>query len=126
MAGGLLDTSRHDDAHTARRLTDELIVFSMAGTQKLRNIEHTASVALHLDTAAGGADVVLAEGTATVVDDDAVAHLTDGFAGKYAPLLGPPGLPAWRAAFSQPILVTVTRVVAWTRTDGQLAHRSVP
>ncbi len=153
MGLGLLDPSRKDDAHTAQRLTDELVVwfgstrpdgrphqvpvwfwwkdpelvvFSGGSAQKLRNINHRASVALHLDTAMGGGDIVLAEGTAAVVDDHAVAHLANGFAGKYSPQLGLTELASWRATFSQPILVTVTRVVAWTRTDGKLAYRSVP
>ena len=153
MPRPLLDVSRQDDAHTDQRLSDELVVwlgstrpdgrphqvpvwfwwddpelvvYSMPGTQKLRNINHAPSVAVHLDTAMGGADIVLTEGTAASVDEDAVAHLVDGFAGKYTPLLGPVGLPDWRSTFSQPMLVTVTRIVAWTRVDGQLTYRSVP
>ena len=54
---------------------------------------------------------------------------TDGrphHVGKYGPLLGSSGFPAWRATLSQPILVTVTRLTAWTRRDGRLAYRSVP
>lgn len=149
----LLDPSRADDSHTARRLTEErivwfgsiradgrphlvpvwfswqdpeMVVFSMPGTQKLRNISDRPSVALHLDTANGGSDVVLAEGTAAIVEEDAVAHLVAGFASKYAPVLGPSTFPAWRATFAQPVLVTITRIVAWTRADGQLSYRSVP
>lgn len=150
---GLLDTSRPDDAHTAQRLTDEpvvwfgstrpdgrphhvpvwfwwhdpeMVIFSTDGAQKLHNIDHTPSVALHLDAAQGGRDIVLAEGTATVVEDEAVDHMVDGFATKYASVLGPAGFPAWRATFSQPVLITLSRVIAWTRTDGHLAYRSAP
>lgn len=98
----------------------------MGGAQKLRNIDHEPSVTLHLDTAQGGGDIVLAEGTAAVVDDQAIGDLVGGFTSKYAPALGPSGFSAWRATFSQPILVLLTRVITWTRTDGQLAYRSVP
>ena len=90
----------------------------MRGTQKLRNIKHTPSVAVHLDTAGNGGDVVLAEGTAAMTADGAVSHLTGGFARKYARVLGASGFPAWRATFTQPVLVTVSRVMAWTRTEG--------
>jgi PPOX class probable F420-dependent enzyme len=153
LGKALLDVSRRDDAHTGQRLSDELVIwfgstrpdgrphqvplwfwwrdpelviFSMPGTQKLRNISQAPSVALHLDTAAGGGDVVLAEGTATIVQEDAVAHLTGGFTAKYSPLLGAPGMSAWRATFAQPVLVAITRVVAWARSNGELAYRSVP
>lgn len=149
----LLNVARKDDAHTAQRLTDErivwfgstrpdgrphqvpvwfrwqdpeLVVFTGADAQKLHNVRHQPSVALHLDTAMAGGDIVLLDGTAAIVDDGAVSHLVPGFARKYAPLLGSAGLSAWRTTFSQPILITATRVVAWTRTGGQLAYRSVP
>jgi PPOX class probable F420-dependent enzyme len=141
-----------DDAHIAQRLTDErivwfgstrpdsrphqvpvwfwwqdpdLVAFSMAAAQKLCNINYEPAVALHLDSA-DGSDIVLAEGTARIVGGDDVARLVDGFAGKYSKLLGPGGMAAWRSTFTVPILVTVTRVVAWTRTSGGLAFRTVP
>jgi PPOX class probable F420-dependent enzyme len=153
MSPGLLDIDRDDDAHTTRRLTDEtiiwfgstrpdghphqvpvwfwwrdpeIVVFSTPSAQKLRNIRHEPAVVLHLDTAARGGDVVLLEGSARQTAEEAISHLSEGFAGKYAPLLGPSGVASWRATFAQPILITVTRVVAWTRTNGELAYRSVP
>lgn len=150
---GLLDISQADDARTVQRLADEpvvwfgstrpdgrphqvpvwfwcqdpdLVVFSISGAQKLRNIDHEPSVALHLDSAQGGRDIVLAEGTAAAVDDRAIDHLVGGFVTKYASAFGPTGFSGWRATFTQPILVLLTRVITWTRTDGELAYRSVP
>jgi PPOX class probable F420-dependent enzyme len=153
MSVELLDLHRSDDAHTSKRLAEEMViwfgssrpdgrphqvpvwfswadpeivVFSTPTAQKVHNIRRQASVALHLDTAGHGGDIVLVEGTATPAEKEAVAHLAAGFAEKYAPTLGPSGLSSWQATFSQPVLITATRIVAWTRTNGELAYRSVP
>jgi PPOX class probable F420-dependent enzyme len=153
MRVGLLDRRRSDDAHTSTRLTEEpviwfgssrpdgrphhvpvwfswvdpeIVVFSTPTAQKVRNIRRQSGVALHLDTAGHGGDIVLVEGTAAPANQEAVAHLAPGFADKYVPTLGPSALLAWQATFSQPILIIVTRIVAWTRTDGELTYRSVP
>jgi hypothetical protein len=48
------------------------------------------------------------------------------FGEKYAGMLGGGGLGQWRETFSVPILVTVSKIVAWRRQDGQLRYRSVP
>jgi hypothetical protein len=56
-----------------------------------------------------------------------VAQLAPLFAGRYAAMLGTEsGLDQWRSTFSLPVLVTVARIVAWARQDGQLRYRSVP
>ena len=58
----------------------------------------------------------------------AAERLEHLFAGKYAAMLGggEAGLKQWRNTFSLPVLVTVSRVVAWTRSAEQLRYRSVP
>jgi PPOX class probable F420-dependent enzyme len=157
----LLDPNRADDAHTAARLSGEpviwlgtagsngrphqvpvwfcwrdpvVLIFSMAGTRKLRELERNPLVTLNLDTAAGGQDVVLAEGQAVVGAAQAVEELAGAFGAKYAAMLGggdpnpdpDGGLAQWRETFSVPILVTVSKIVAWRRQSGQLAYRSVP
>lgn len=90
----LLDLSRTDDARTAQRLTDELVVW-FGSTRPDGRPHH-------------------------------VAHLIPEFSNKYPGPLGGMGFSAWRATFTEPVLVLVTRVIAWTRTRGQLAYRSVP
>jgi PPOX class probable F420-dependent enzyme len=152
----LLDRNRADDAHTGARLAGEpviwlgtagadgrphhvpvwfcwrdpvVLVFSMAGTRKLRDLERSPLVALNLDSAAGGQDVVLAEGRAEVGVETApegLAEMAGAFGEKYAGMLGGGGLGQWRETFSVPILVTVSKIVAWRRQDGQLRYRSVP
>jgi PPOX class probable F420-dependent enzyme len=164
MPEPLLDPNRADDAHTAARLSGEpviwlgtagadgrphqvpvwfcwrdpmVLIFSMPGTRKLRELERNPLVTLNLDSAAGGQDVVLAEGQAVVgAEGQAVAgaeearggwpELAGALGDKYAGLLGDGGLEQWRETFSVPILVTVSKIVAWRRQKGQLAYRSVP
>ena len=153
MAEPLLDGSRPDDAHTAARLAaepviwlgttcpdarphhvpvwfcwhdPEVLVFSMPATRKMRNLRHNPQVALTLDSAAGGQDIVLADGRAELGMTGAAERLAPQFAAKYAAMLGDSGLEQWRTVFSAAVLVTVTRIVAWTREDGQLRYRSVP
>jgi PPOX class probable F420-dependent enzyme len=152
----LLDRNRADDAHTDARLAGEpviwlgtagadgrphhvpvwfcwrdpvVLIFSMPGTRKLRELERNSLVTLNLDSAAGGQDVVLAEGQAAVGAEDGREgwpELAGAFGDKYAGMLGDGGLGQWRETFSVPILVTVSRIVAWRRQEGQLAYRSVP
>ena len=155
MAAPLLDRTRPDDGHTADRLAaepviwlgttgpdgrphhvpvwfcwrdPEMLIFSMPGTGKLSHLRQNPQVALNLDTAAGGLDVVLAEGRAELSEGAAgtVEAMTGPFAAKYAGLLGPGGLAEWCGTFSVPVLVTVSKIVAWTRRDGQLHYRAVP
>jgi PPOX class probable F420-dependent enzyme len=105
----------------------EVLIFSMPATRKVQNVGRDPRVTLNLDSAADGQDIVLAEGRARVGAVGAVEQVTPLFARKYAALLGrESGFDQWRSTFSMPILVTVSRVVAWTREDGQLRYRSVP
>jgi|SRR5437016_6544294 len=151
----LLDAGRADDAHTSERLSREpiiwlgttrpdgrphrvpvwflwhdplVLVFSMPRTQKLRNITGTPWVTLTLDTADRGRDIVMAEGRASrpVDTTTAVQAMVPAFAHKYSELMQVPSFDDWRSTFSEPILVTVSRVVAWTRRGGELRYRSVP
>ena len=99
----------------------------MPATRKIRNLRRNPWVALTLDSAAGGQDIVLAEGRARVGAAGADEQLAPLFARKYAALLGSESsFDQWRSTFSMPVLVTVSRIVAWTRQDGRLRYRSVP
>jgi PPOX class probable F420-dependent enzyme len=154
VADPLLDKNRPDDAHTDARLAaepviwlgttspearphhvpvwfcwrdPEVLIFSMPATQKARNLRRNPQVALTLDSAAGGQDIVLAEGRARLGPAGRVEQIAPLFASKYAAMLGSEsGLEQWRSTFSLPVLVTVSRIVAWTRHGGQLRYRSVP
>jgi PPOX class probable F420-dependent enzyme len=154
VAEPLLDRDRPDDAHTGARLSaepviwlgttgpdsrphhvpvwfcwhdPEILILSMPATRKTRNLRRNPWAALTPDSAAGGQDIVLAEGQARVGAAGADEQLAPLFARKYAALLGSESsLDQWRSTFSMPVLVTVSRIVAWTRQDGQLRYRSVP
>jgi PPOX class probable F420-dependent enzyme len=150
----LLDRNRPDDAHTDARLATEpviwlgttgrsgrphhvpvwfcwrdpdVLIFSMPATRKLRNLRDNPQVSLTLDSADNGQDIVLAEGRARLNGIDTAGDITRLFADKYRAMLGDgTGLEEWKNTFSVPVLVTVSRIVAWTRRDGQLHYRSVP
>src|ERR1700733_10500758 len=90
----LLDMTRDDDRHIARRLSAEpiiwlctvrpdgrphnvpvwfawqdptILIFSEPGAAKIRHIQRSAAVSLALDSADGGKDIVLAEGRAKLI-----------------------------------------------------------
>jgi PPOX class probable F420-dependent enzyme len=105
----------------------EVLIFSMPTAQKLHNLRRNPLVSLNLDSAGRGQDVVLVEGHARIGATGTVEHIAPLFARKYAPLLGSESaVDQWRSTFSTPVLVAVSRIVAWTRQDGQLRYRSVP
>jgi len=151
----LLDLTRSDDRHTSGRLSAEpviwlstvtpdrrphsvpvwfawqdpvILIFSMPGTAKVRNLRGTPSVHLALDSADAGRDIVLAEGHAALVTDadPRLPPLAARFREKYAPSLGSLSFPQWRSTFSQPLLIDVDRIIAWTRTAAGLTYRTRP
>lgn len=152
---GLLDIARDDDRHTSERLSAEpviwlgtvrpdgrphnvpvwfawhdplVLIFSMPDTAKVRNVRASPAVSLALDSADGGRDIVLAEGRATVVTG-ASQHphfLAGKFREKYAQSMGTAPFDQWRATFSQPLLIHVQRIIAWTPAAAGVAYRVVP
>jgi hypothetical protein len=83
---------------------------------------------LALDSADGGQDIVMAEGRAELIaGSDRHPHfLAAKFREKYAQSLGATSFEQWRSTFSQPLLIHVNRIVAWTRTAAGIAYRVVP
>jgi PPOX class probable F420-dependent enzyme len=151
----LLDVTRTDDRHTSERLSAEpiiwlgtvrpdgrphtvpvwfawqdpiVLIFSMPKTAKVTDVRLSPAVSLALDSADGGQDIVLAEGQAELI---AGPHrhphfLAAKFREKYAPSLGDKPFEQWRATFSQPLLIHVQRITAWTTTATGIAYRVVP
>ena len=148
----LLDVTRTDDRHTAQRLSAEpviwlgtvrpdgrphnvpvwfawhdpmVLIFSMPKTAKVRDVRLSPAVSLALDSADGGQDIVLAEGRAELIAGaDRHPHFLAGkFREKYAQSLGAMSFEQWRSMFSQPLLIHVNRIVAWTRTAAGVAYR---
>ena len=151
----LLDVTRTDDRHTSERLSTEpiiwlgtvrpdgrphnvpvwfawhdpmVLIFSMPKTAKVADVRLSPAISLALDSADGGQDIVLAEGRAELIAGaDRLPHLLAGtFREKYAGSLGAMSFDQWRSTFSQPLLIHVDRITAWTRTAAGVAYRVVP
>jgi PPOX class probable F420-dependent enzyme len=147
--------TRTDDRHTAQRLSEEpiiwlgtvrpdgrphnvpvwfawhdpmVLIFSMPKTAKVADLRLSPAVSLALDSADGGQDIVLAEGRAELIAGaERHPHLLAGkFREKYARSLGAMSFDQWRSTFSQPLLIHVNRITAWTRTAAGVAYRVVP
>jgi len=90
-----------------------ILIFSKPAAQKVRNLRHTPQVMLALDSADEGEDVVLLEGRAELLGDDAPRSTLPEYAQKYAALMARIGMAAdWHAAeYNQAIRVAVERVV---------------
>ena len=151
----LLDVTRADDRHTSERLSAEpviwlgtvrpdgrphnvpvwfawhdpiVLIFSMPKTAKVADVRLSPTVSLALDSADGGQDIVLAEGRAELIAGaDRHPHfLAAKFREKYEQSMGAMSFDQWRSTFSQPLLVHVERIIAWTRTAAGVAYRVVP
>ncbi len=137
----MLDLTSEKGAHAAERLRDNIIgwltsvrpdgrphsvalwflwdgssilIFSKQNNQKLINIRHNPNVLLLLDDTHGGADVVVVEGTAELVDEPGliIANLP-GYVAKYGAAIQSFGWTPESMAqeYSQAIRITPTRLV---------------
>ena len=151
----LLDVTRTDDRHTSERLIAEpiiwlgtvrpdgrphnvpvwfawhdpmVLIFSMPKTAKVADVRLSPAVSLALDSADGGQDIVLAEGRPEL---DHRGGPASALPGRQVPRevrasMGAMSFDQWRSTFSQPLLVHVERIIAWTRTAAGAAYRVVP
>ncbi len=105
-----------------------VLIFSMPTTVKVRNVRQSPAVTLALDPADSGQDIVLAEGRAALAAEaDQYPHFPGPeVPGQVRAVLGPASFEQWRSTFSQPLLIYVDRIIAWTRTAAGLAYRVVP
>lgn len=90
------------------------LIFSYPNTQKVRNLRRNPVIMLALDTADDGNDVVMIEGRAAMLDDPSVRATLPAFAEKYAGLRSS-SPDAWADRFSQPLRITPTRIISWSR-----------
>ena len=115
----LLDVTRTDDRHTAERLSAEPIIW--LGTVRPDGRPHNVPVwfAWHDPMVL----IFSMPGTAKVRD---VRLSPAKFREKYTRSLGTMSFEQWRSTFSQPLLIHVERIIAWTRTADGIAYRVVP
>lgn len=97
---------------------DTILVFSEPGKVKLRNIAANPRVTLTLDETASGSDVVRVEGTAEHVPDHPPAFDVEEHVAKYGEHIASAGFGTperFAAMFSEAIVITPTRLHAFTR-----------
>jgi len=104
-----------------------VLIFSMPKTAK-SGMWLSPAVSLALDSADGGQDIVLAEGRAELVagTEPHPQFLAGKFQQRYAQSLRAMPFGQWRSTFSQPLLIHVERIIAWTRTPTGVAYWVVP
>jgi PPOX class probable F420-dependent enzyme len=99
---------------------DLILVYSRPGNVKLRNIAANPRVTLTLDDTALGTDVVRVEGTAKHVPDYPPAFEVQAYVAKYGEHIASAGFGTperFSAMFSEAIVITPTRLHAYTRAS---------
>ncbi len=91
------------------------LIYSQADKPKLTNLEANPRVSLHFRGTRTGEDIATLEGEARRADDHPPAHEVGPYVEKYAEeiekLEWTP--ESFAADYSQPVLVTPTRVLTW-------------
>ena len=90
-----------------------ILIFSKPAAQKVRNLRHSPQVMLALDSADAGEDIVLLEGRADLLGDDAPQSTLPEYAEKYAALMARINITAASMAveYTQAIRVAIERLV---------------
>jgi PPOX class probable F420-dependent enzyme len=90
----------------------EILIFSIPNQQKIRNLRHNPRVMLALDNTKLGADVIMLEGEAELLDDPAVNTTLPDYAAKYQARIARIGYTpeAMAKAYSQAIRIIPTKV----------------
>jgi len=91
---------------------DELLVYSLDDTARVRNLAANPNVAFNLDGDAHGGDIVTLEGTAAIDREHEPADANSVYLDKYRGYLSAYGWTAeWFAGrYSVPIVITVQRI----------------
>src|SRR3954452_17601039 len=89
---------------------ESFLVYSRPQTQKLRNIERSPLVSLHLDGDGGGGDIVVVSGQAEIREDETPADRVPEYVEKYDAGFRRIGMTAesFAQAYSVPIRVRPT------------------
>jgi PPOX class probable F420-dependent enzyme len=92
-----------------------MLIFSKPDNQKIRNLRQNPNVMLALEAANQGADIVLIEGQATLLDEPASALMSSAYAEKYAAPIAAFGWTreSMAAEYSQAIRIKPTRLISW-------------
>lgn len=134
ILGGMLDTDTHEGRNAARRLAeepvawlttvrrdgqpqtspvwflareDEILVYSKAGTPRIRNIEGNRRVSLNLDGDGRGGNIVVVEGEAHIDGDLPPSKDMADYQDKYAGLIAGAGWTPESFAEDYPIAIRI-------------------
>jgi PPOX class probable F420-dependent enzyme len=93
---------------------DSILLYSKPDKPKLRNIERSPRVSLHLDGNGQGGDVVVVLGSARVTDDPPANEVAE-YVEKYTPrIVALDWTPeSFAADYSVPLRIDVTRIHGW-------------
>ena len=92
-----------------------ILMFSKPDNQKVRNIRTNPNVTVALEALDEGEDIVVIEGTATLLEDSGLASTLPAFATKYAKLFKRIGSSPEQMAteYTQVIEIVPRRFLAW-------------
>ncbi len=135
----MLDLTQKQDAHIDQRLREDIIlwlasvrpdgrphmvavwflwdgehifIFSQPNNQKIRNLRQNTHVTLALDQTRNGADVIVLDGEAELLDDPDVTTTMPAYVAKYQTHIARIGYTpeAMAKSYSQAICITPTKV----------------
>jgi PPOX class probable F420-dependent enzyme len=91
-----------------------VLLYSKPDKPKLRNVERSSRVSLHLDGNGQGGDIVVALGAARMSDDPPADRVPD-YVSKYAALIARNGWTpqSFAADYSVPLRIDVSRIHGW-------------
>jgi PPOX class probable F420-dependent enzyme len=86
---------------------ESIVVYSLAGTPRTRNIAANPRVSLNLNSTASGGEVVIIEGRAEVMADAPPAHEDGAYVAKYETAMDDLGMTAESFAADYPVRIHV-------------------
>ncbi len=86
---------------------EEIVIYSLDGTPRTRNIRANPKVCLNLNSTPAGGEVVIIEGTAEIVEDGPPASTDERYVGKYETPMEDLGMTPESFAADYPIRIHV-------------------
>jgi PPOX class probable F420-dependent enzyme len=90
----------------------QVLMYSMPKTPKLRHIQARPRVALHFDGTSDGGDIVILTGEARIAESEPAANETPAYLEKYREAISEIGMnpESFAQAYSVPVRITPTKV----------------
>jgi PPOX class probable F420-dependent enzyme len=84
-----------------------IVVYSLRGTPRTRNIAANPRVCLNLNSTPSGGEVVIIEGAAEIVEDGIAAHADERYVAKYETAMADLGMTPKAFAADYPVRIHV-------------------